>query len=103
MSWLGNGALPIRRIARLKVYRRSTSFCRSVASRARALAFADSRLAIKDVARKLNKATQFWGSAMVKVPTGGRKKKLKTRVATIDDSAASRNPQVLAMIRTRSK
>ena len=32
------------------------------------------RLAISDVARKLNRATQFCGSAIVNVPTGGKKK-----------------------------
>jgi hypothetical protein len=74
-----------------------------MASNARALALADSRLAINDVARKLNRATQFCGSAMVKVPTGGKKKKLKTSVARIEDSAASTNPQVLAMIKTTSR
>ena len=34
------------------------------------------------------------------VPTGGKKKKLKTRVAAMEDSAASKNPQVLAMTKT---
>ena len=104
MTCCGNGAvLSISRMARLKLYKRSTSCCRSTASRARALAFADSRLAIREVARKLNRATQFCGSAIVKVPTGGKKKKLKTRVARIDDTAASKNPQVLAMLKTSSK
>jgi hypothetical protein len=34
---------------------------------------------------------------------GGRKKKLKRSVATIEDSAASRKPHVLAMASTNSK
>ena len=54
-----------------------------------ALGFADSRLAMRAVARKLNSATQFCGSAMVNVPTGGKKKKLKVRVAAMEASVAS--------------
>src|SRR3984893_8561374 len=84
------------------MYRRSTSCCRSIASRARRFAFADSRLAISEVARKLNKATQFWGSAIVNVPTGGRKKKLKRRVERIEANEASSNPEILATSKTNS-
>ena len=40
-------------------------------------ATADRLLATRLTARKANSATQFCGSAMVKVPTGGRKTKLK--------------------------
>lgn len=40
---------------------------------------------------------------MVKVPIGGRKKKLKASVAPIDASDASMNPHVLAMINTSSR
>src|SRR6266567_2618412 len=90
-------------MARLKLYKRSTSFCRSIASTARAFAFAESRLAISEVARKLKRATQFCGSAIVNVPTGGKKKKLKTSVARTEDTAASKNPQVLAMSRMSSR
>ena len=61
------------------------------------------RLAISEVARKLNNATQLCESAMVNVPTGGKKKKLKTRVASTEESAASRNPHVLAMSKTNSR
>jgi len=67
-----------------------------MASKARTLALADSRLAINDVAKTLNRATQFCGSAMVKVPTGDKKKKMKTRVATIEDSAGlKKSPSAL--------
>ena len=58
---------------------------------------------MREVARKLNRATQFCGSATVNVPTGGRKKKLNRSVASNEDRAASRNPEVLATIRIRSK
>jgi hypothetical protein len=40
---------------------------------------------------------------MVKVPTGGKKKKLKTRVARTEESAASKNPHLLAMISSSSR
>ena len=43
---------------------------------------------------------QFWGSAIVSLPTGGRKKKLKLKVATIEAARASRKPQIVAMTRT---
>jgi len=39
----------------------------------------------------------------VKVPTGGRKKKLNRSVAKIEDRAASTNPHMLARTRTTSK
>jgi len=58
-----------------------------MASRALRLATAERRLAISDVARKLNKATQFCGSAIVNVLMGGRKKKLKVRVASTEAKA----------------
>jgi hypothetical protein len=58
---------------------------------------------MRAVARKLDNATQFCGSAMVNVPTGGRKKKLKTNVASIEASAASRNPHALAITRIVSR
>ena len=45
---------------------------------------------------KRTSATQFCGSAMVKVPTGGRKKKLKHRTARIEPAIASVSPQVRA-------
>ena len=92
--------MPINRIARLNVYRRSMSRWRSSASSVRRLAFAESRLAISDVLRKLKRATQFWGSAMVSVPTGGRKKKLKAKVAEMEAAADSMNPQAVAIINT---
>jgi hypothetical protein len=63
----------------------------------------DRRLAMSDVVRKLKRATQFCGSAIVNLPTGGRKKKLKVSVAAIEVTAASTNPQTLALISTRSR
>jgi len=64
---------------------------------------ADRRLAMSEVARKLNKATQFCGSAIVNLPIGGKKKKLKRRVARTEANAASRNPHALAMTSTSSR
>ena len=76
---------------------------RSIASRARRLAIVDRRLAMSEVARKLNKATQFCGSAIVNLPTGGKKKRLKRRVARTEAKAASRNPHALAMTSTTNR
>ena len=45
------------------------------------------------VARNATNATQFCGSAIVNVPTGGRKKKLKQSTATTDAVVASTMPQ----------
>ena len=73
------------------------------ASKARRLASVESRLATSDVVKKLNRATQFWGSAIVNLPTGGKKKKLKVSVAVIEASDASKKPQTVAMISTSSK
>jgi len=39
----------------------------------------------------------------VKLPTGGRKKKLKARVAAMESMEASIKPQVLATARTSSR
>ena len=75
----------------------------ATASKARRLASADRRLAISAVVRKLNRATQFCGSAIVNFPTGGKKKKLKVSVAAIEAIEASKNPQRLAMINTKSR
>ena len=69
--------LSISRIARLKVYSLSKSCCRATASNARRLASADRRLAMSAVVRKLNRATQFCGSAMVNLPTGGKKEEIE--------------------------
>ena len=91
--------LSISRIARLNVYSLSRSCCRATASRARRLASADRRLATSAVVRKLNRATQFCGSAIVNLPTGGKKKKLKASVAAIeahadfDESPGARDQQ----------
>ena len=67
------------------------------------MAFVDSRLAINEVTRNEKRATQFCGSVIVNVPTGGRKKKLKTSVEAIEESDASKNPHVLAMTSTNNK
>jgi hypothetical protein len=51
------------------------------------------------VAMKAASATQFSGSEMVNVPTGGRKKKLRQSIATMDAIVDSRMPQTVAMVR----
>jgi hypothetical protein len=51
---------------------------------------------MRDVNRKATSAAQFWGSAIVKAPTGGRKKKLKHNVDKIDIRTAYLSPQVAA-------
>ena len=51
----------------------------------------------------MKSATQFAGSAMVKVPTGGRKKKLKQRVAISEIIADTRKPLVAATPSTTSR
>jgi hypothetical protein len=76
---------------------------RATASEARRFAIVDNRLAIRDVVRNVNKATQFWDSAILNVPTGGKKKKLKARVAAMERMKASIKPHVLATIRTSSR
>src|SRR5580704_12058088 len=60
---------------------RSTSRRRCLAPSASLRARSARLLATSAVTRNANKATQFWGSAIVKVPKGGRKKKLKAAVA----------------------
>src|ERR1035438_1393467 len=61
----------------LRLKSRSTSRRRCFAPSASRRARSARLLATSAVTRKANNATQFWGSAMVNVPTGGRKKKLK--------------------------
>ena len=65
-----------------------------------ARATADRLLATRLTARNANSATQFWGSAIVKVPTGGRKKKLRHSSAASDVPTASRRRDVAATRRT---
>src|SRR5262245_11433975 len=69
----------------------------------RCFAAVDSRLAISETARKANSATQLFGSAIVNVPTGGKKKKLNVRDAAPDGMSASGNPQKRAMTSTQSR
>ncbi len=45
-------------------------------------------------------ATQFCGSTIVSVPTGGRKKKLKEIIETTDASPATHRREVAAATRT---
>ncbi len=54
------------------------------------------------VTRKASNATQLSVAAIVKVPNGGRKKKLKQSIARIDAASAGRLPQRVAMNKTVS-
>lgn len=56
-----------------------------------------------EVNRKAKRATQFWVSAIVKVPMGGKKKKLKQSAAKIDIGIAYRNPHNAETTRIASK
>ena len=55
------------------------------------------------VTTKAEKATQFWGSAIVKVPMGGRKKKLKQSMLATEAASASTSPQRVAIASTASR
>src|SRR5262245_17602363 len=52
------------------------------------------------VMRNATSATQFWGSAMVSVPTGGKKKKLNANMAATEAAGASVMPHWVAIRRT---
>ena len=55
------------------------------------------------VAMKASQRHPVLGSAMVNVPTGGRKKKLKHSIATTDAIVDSKMPQAVAMVRIASR
>src|SRR5262245_13391095 len=92
----------INRTSRLTSKRRATSSRLVVASSARARATADRLLATRLTARNTKSAIQFCGSAIVKVPTGGRKKKLKESTATTDVAIAAQRCEVAATTSTTS-
>ena len=74
-SWLIACLLSVvSRTSRLRSNSRASSSRRATASRARSRAVVDRLLATMPTARKANNATQFCGSAIVKVPIGGMKK-----------------------------
>ncbi len=72
-------------------------------SSARRRARPDNWLVTMAVAMKAASATQFSGSEMVNVPTGGRKKKLRHSIATTEAIVDSRMPHTVAMVRIASK
>ncbi len=90
----------ITRMSRLKSNRRASSSRRPTASWVRARATAERLLATRLTARNATRATQLCGSAIVKVPIGGRKKKLKLRTATIEVTMATHRLAVAATTRT---
>ena len=88
------------RMSRLRSNRRPSASRRASASCVRARATADRLLATRLTARKANSAIQFCGSAIEKVPMGGRKKKLKTSAAASDVVAATQRRAVAATSNT---
>ena len=65
---------------------------------------ADERLlATRLTARNVKSATQFCGSAIVSVPTGGRKKKLKAIIAATEVVTATQSAEVAAATSTMSR
>ena len=66
-----------------------TSLRRATASSARERTAVERWLASTETTRKAIRATQFSGSAIVSVPTGGRKKKLNDSIAAIDAPMAT--------------
>src|SRR5262245_11168141 len=93
----------VMRTSRLRSNNRASSFRRARASSVRARATAERLLATRLTARKANSAVQFCGSAIVKVPTGGKKKKLKARTAAIETATATRNVEIAATTSTTSR
>jgi hypothetical protein len=71
-------------------------------ARARSWAEADSLLATTATARNTASTTQFCGSAMAKVPTGCRKKKLKVSIDASDAMTATRSRAKVAVPSTIS-
>ena len=69
----------------------------------RARATADRLLATRLTARNAKSATQLCGSAIVKVPTGGRKKKFRHNIATSDVMTAIARRDVAATTSTTIK
>src|SRR5262245_59458125 len=88
------------RTSRLRSNSRAISSRRARASSARARAVDDSWLATTLTTRNAKSAIQFCGSAMVNVPTGGRKKKLNVSIATIETQMAIHSRDVAATINT---
>ena len=93
----------IIRTSRLRSNRRASSFRRPSASSSGPRATADRLLATRLTTRKAPSATQLWGSAMVNVPTGGRKKKLSASIAATEVATATRSRDVAATSRTTSR
>ena len=89
--------------SRLRSNSRASSSRRPTASCVRARATADRLLATRLTARKANSATQFWGSAIVNVPTGGRKKKLRQSIAATEVATATHSRDVAATTSTTSR
>src|SRR5262249_59502152 len=70
------------------------------ATAVRSRATADRLLATRLTTKNANSAIQLCGSAMTNAPTGGRKKKLKASIATIDVVTATHSRDVAATSRT---
>ncbi len=86
----------ISRTSRLRSNSRPSSSRLATASRVRARAIAERLLATRLTTRREKRAAQFCGSAIVSVPTGGRKKKLKARTEANEVTIATQSGAVAA-------
>ena len=89
--------------SRVRSNNRVTSLRLAMASEARACAAADRLLAITATTRNAKSAIQFCGSAIVNVPSGGRKKKLSVSIAAIETTIAAQRRPTVAVARTTSR
>jgi hypothetical protein len=89
--------------SRLRSNSRASSSRRASASSARSRAIDDRRLATRLTARNAKRATQFWGSAIVSAPMGGRKNTFRHTIAVIDVVTAIHKREVAATTRTTSR
>ena len=91
-----SASLARSKASRSSVYKRSISRRPASASSARCRARAESSPVVTAVIRNTASAIQLSGSAIVNVPTGGRKKKLKQNTPAIDARTAGREPNLVA-------
>ena len=87
-------------MSRVRSKSRVTSSRRNRASAAWRRADDDRLLATTLTPTNTNSATQFWGSAIVRVPTGGRKKKFKQTVVATARTIATRSDDSVAAAST---
>src|SRR5258708_35412713 len=103
MAFINWMTLPSPRSFWVKVYKCSISRRRRLAISASWRMRLESLLPTVEVTRNAKSATQFCGSATVKVPTGGRKKKLKERIAASDIRTDTVIPQTAETAKIASR